>query len=45
MEFCVHSDEPLGNPGIAESFSFLRVLYSLVMIIIVINCSMFIRNL
>jgi hypothetical protein len=45
MGSCVHSDEPFGNPGIAESIIFPRVLYSMVLVIIVINCSMRIRNL
>ena len=41
----MHSDEPFGNPGIAKSIFFPRVLYSMALVIIVINCSVFIRNL
>jgi len=44
MGFCVHSDEPFGNPGIAESIIFPKVLCSMMLVIIVVNCSMFIRN-
>ena len=41
----MHCDELLGNSGIAESFIFVRVLYSTVLIINVIKGRMFIRNL
>jgi hypothetical protein len=41
----VHSDEPCGNPGIAGSIIFPRVFSFMELVIIVINCSVFIRNL
>ena len=43
MGSCVHSDEHFGNPEIAESITFPRVLFSMVLDIMIINCSMFIR--
>jgi hypothetical protein len=44
MGSCVHSDEPFGNSGIAESFICPRILYSMVLVIFVIKCSMFILH-
>lgn len=45
MGSCERSDEPLGNSGIAKNLIFLSVFYSVVLVIIVINCGMFIRKL